>query len=55
LGAEYPVSNDGHLRRKIGWHVQARKHGGLPESAHLRALAIAKETKLRIQMTESLT
>ena len=55
FGAEYPVSNAGHLRRKIGWHVQARKHGGLPESARLRALAIAKETKLRVRMTESLT
>ena len=55
FGAEYPVSNAGHLRRKIGWHLQARKHGGLPESARLRALAIAKETKLRVRMTESLT
>ena len=55
FGAEYPVSNAGHLRRKIGWHVQARKHGGLPDSARVRALAIARETKVRVRMSDNLS
>ncbi len=43
FGTEHPVPNAGHLRRKIGWHVQARKYGGLPESARQHALAIARD------------
>ena len=37
------------LRRKIVWHVQAQAEGGLPEAARQRALAIARNSKLRVR------
>lgn len=54
FGAEHPVPNAGHLRRKIGWHVQARKHGGLPETARQLALAIARDAQLRVRVRDNL-
>lgn len=53
FGAEHPVSNAGHLRRKIAWHVQARKEGGLPDSARRYALAIAQQTALRVRIADN--
>lgn len=43
FGEEHPISNAGHLRRKLAWHLQAKKYGGLPESARQHALAIARD------------
>jgi len=37
-------------RRRIAWHIQAEREGGLPESARQHALAIAKEASLRIHV-----
>lgn len=54
FGTEHPVPNAGHLRRKIGWHIQARKHGGLPESARQHALAIARDAELRVRVRDNL-
>jgi len=53
FGEEHPVPNAGHLRRKIGWHLQARKHGGLPESTRQHALAIARTAELRIRIRDN--
>ncbi|MGD0000083.1 MAG: DUF2924 domain-containing protein [Bryobacteraceae bacterium] len=53
FGEERAVPNAGHLRRKIAWHVQAWKEGGLPDSARQYALAIARGTALRVQMSEN--
>ena len=53
FGAEHPVTNVGHLRRKIAWHVQARKHGGLPDSAVRHALAIARDAELRVRISNN--
>jgi hypothetical protein len=53
FGEERVVANAGHLRRKIAWHVQARKEGGLPDSARQYALSIARGTALRVQISEN--
>jgi hypothetical protein len=53
FGAEHPVANAGHLRRKIAWHVQARKHGGVPDSARQQALAIARDTEIRVRISSN--
>src|ERR1019366_8633677 len=41
IGAEHPIANCQHLRRKIAWHLQAAKDGGLPESVRQYAIAVA--------------
>ena len=43
FGAEHPIANCQHLRRKIAWHLQATKEGGLPESVRQYGIAIAAE------------
>jgi hypothetical protein len=53
FGDESPVSNAGHLRRKLAWHLQARKHGGLPESARQHALVIARDSELRVRIGDN--
>jgi hypothetical protein len=53
FGEERAVANAGHLRRKIAWHMQARKDGGLPDSARQYALAIARGTALRVQISDN--
>jgi hypothetical protein len=53
FGEERVVANASHLRRKIAWHVQARKEGGLPDSARQYALAVARGTALRVQISEN--
>lgn len=55
FGAEHPVANCQHLRRKVAWHLQAQKEGGLPESARQHAIAIAREAKLRVRIEENLS
>lgn len=54
FGEEHPVSNAGHLLRKLAWHLQARKHGGLPESARQRALAIARDSAIRVRIDDNI-
>jgi len=49
FGSDLPMPNAEHLRRKIVWHVQAQAEGGLPEAARQRALAIARNSKLRVR------
>ena len=53
FGAEHAVANCQHLRRKIAWHLQAAKDGGLPESARQYAIAIARGTELRLRISEN--
>ncbi|MCZ2154746.1 MAG: DUF2924 domain-containing protein [Bryobacterales bacterium] len=53
FGADHAVPNAGHLRRKIGWHVQALKHGGLPDAARQHALAIARDAELRVRIRDN--
>ena len=55
FGEESVVKNAGHLRRKLAWHMQARKHGGLPESAGQHALEIARDAELRVRIGENLS
>lgn len=50
FGCTVPSGNSELARRKIAWHVQAGREGGLPESARQHALAIAKEARLRIHL-----
>lgn len=53
FGEERAVANAAYLRRKIAWHVQARKEGALPDSARQYALAIARGTALRVQISDN--
>jgi hypothetical protein len=53
FGAEHPIANCQHLRRKIAWHLQAAKDGGLPESVRQYAIAIARGTELRLRISEN--
>jgi len=53
FGAEHPVANCQHLRRKIAWHLQATKDGGLPESVRQYAIAVARGTELRLRISEN--
>jgi hypothetical protein len=53
FGADHPIANCQHLRRKIAWHLQAAKDGGLPESVRQYAIAIARGTDLRSRISEN--
>ena len=53
FGAAHPISNCQHLRRKIAWHIQAAKEGGLPESVRQYAIGIARGTELRSRISEN--
>ena len=53
FGAEHSIANCQHLRRKIAWHIQAAKEGGLPDAVRSFALSIACETELRIRISEN--
>ena len=55
FGAEHPVANCQHLRRKIAWHVQAGREGGLPESVRQHAIAIAREADLRVRIADNVS
>jgi hypothetical protein len=50
FGCTVPSGNSELARRRIAWHVQSEREGGLPESARQHALAIAKEASLRIHV-----
>jgi hypothetical protein len=53
FGAEHPIANCQHLRRKIAWHLQAAENGGLPESVRQYAIAIARGTELRSRISDN--
>ena len=53
FGAEHRIANCQHLRRKIAWHMQAAKDGGLPESVRQYAIAVARGTELRLRISEN--
>jgi hypothetical protein len=53
FGAEHPIANCQHLRRKIAWHLQAGEDGGLPESVRQYAIAIARGAELRSRISEN--
>lgn len=53
FGAEHTVANCQHLRRKIAWHVQAAKEGGLPETVRTFAISIARGSELRTRVSEN--
>ncbi len=53
FGAQHPIANCQHLRRKIAWHLQAAKGGGLPESVRQYAIAVARGTELRVRISEN--
>jgi hypothetical protein len=55
FGADHPIANCQHLRRKIAWHLQAAKEGGLPESIRQYAIAIARGAELRVRIAENLS
>ena len=55
FGAEHRIANCQHLRRKIAWHLQAEKEGGLPESVRQRAIAIAHDAQLRVRIADNLS
>lgn len=54
LGSDVPASNSELARRKIAWHIQVEKEGGLPESVRQHALGIARESTLNVRLDESL-
>jgi hypothetical protein len=43
-----PSGSYEHARRRIAWQVQAESEGGLPDSARQYALAIARDSHLRV-------
>lgn len=53
FGAEHAIANCQHLRRKIAWHIQAAKEGGLPEAVRAFAISIARGADLRIRVSEN--
>ena len=50
FGRAVPSGNSELARRRIAWHGQSEREGGLPESARQHALAISKEASLRTHM-----
>jgi Protein of unknown function (DUF2924) len=49
FGEASPSSNSMHLFRRIAWRLQARAHGGLSETARLRATELAAAEDLRLR------
>lgn len=52
FGATVPSGNPALARRRIAWQVQAQREGGLPESARQHALALARESGLRVRVAQ---
>jgi Protein of unknown function (DUF2924) len=48
FGCGVPAGSYEHARRRIAWQLQAGSEGGLPDSARQYALAIARDTHLRV-------
>lgn len=49
FGKPVPAGSSELARRKIAWRIQAEREGGLPESARRHALAIARESGVRVR------
>jgi Protein of unknown function (DUF2924) len=49
FGSAVPFCNSEQAKRRIARKIQAEREGGLPDAALQRALAIGRETDLRIQ------
>jgi hypothetical protein len=49
FGEASPSSNSLHLFRRIAWRLQARAHGGLSDTAKLRATQLAAAVDLRLR------
>jgi hypothetical protein len=50
FGFDVSSGNSELARRRIAWNIQAEEEGGLPESARQHALAISKETGVRLHI-----
>jgi hypothetical protein len=50
FGCEIPSRNTAYARRRVAWHLQAEREGGLPESARQHALAIARDSRIRLRI-----
>jgi hypothetical protein len=50
FGSGVPSGNCEHARRKIAWHVQAEREGGLPDAALQHAFVIARSASLRVRL-----
>jgi Protein of unknown function (DUF2924) len=51
FGSDAWVGNSEFARRRIAWRVQAEHEGGLPESARQHALAIARNSSVRVRLS----
>jgi hypothetical protein len=49
FGSAPLAGNTGHARRRIAWHLQADRGGGLPESARAHARSIARPATARFR------
>lgn len=49
FGRDVVSSNAEQARRRIAWHLQAEREGGLPESARQHALGLARESGMRLR------
>jgi hypothetical protein len=47
------VRNAAHLRHKIAWQIQALEEGALPDSERQRALALARNSTLRVRIGDN--
>ena len=50
FGEPSPTKHKQHLSRRIGWRLQALAQGDLSERARQRALAIANDADLKVQV-----
>lgn len=50
FGRSVSSGNSELARRRMAWHIQSEREGGLPESVRQHALAIAKEASVRIRV-----
>jgi hypothetical protein len=51
FGSDVWMGNSEFARRRIAWRVQAEREGGLPESARQHALAIARNSRVRVRVS----
>jgi len=50
FGCEIPSGNTEYARRRVAWYLQAERESGLPDSARQYALAIARDSRLRVRI-----
>jgi hypothetical protein len=50
FGRDVQSGNSEQARRRIAWRVQSEREGGLPDSARRHALAMARESAVRIRV-----